>query len=161
MLEQLSFVAEIIGAVVIVISLVYVGVQIKDSTRAVRSAAMNDANEAVQAFYIMLASNRQVSELFLKGLLSDEPLPKDDEYQFLMTAHAAMIAFQNSFLLTREGTLDKELRDSINAAIRGVAGLPGLARYWEQRRGYLQEAFAEYVDELMTQDPSGMGGIYR
>ena len=48
-LSEMSHVAEIIGAIAIVVSLAYVGVQVKDSAEATRSAAVNDASVAMQS----------------------------------------------------------------------------------------------------------------
>jgi hypothetical protein len=44
-LSKLASIAEIIGAFAVVISLIYVGVQVNDSNRAVRSASVDDANK--------------------------------------------------------------------------------------------------------------------
>jgi len=44
----MASIAEIIGAFAVLLSLVYVGVQVNDSASAVRSASANDANAAVQ-----------------------------------------------------------------------------------------------------------------
>ena len=72
-LSELASIAEIIGAFAVVISLVYVGVQVNDSTGAVRSASANDANVALQSFYLALGSNEQASELFYGALISETP----------------------------------------------------------------------------------------
>ena len=45
-LKEFALLAEIISAVAIFISLVYVGIQVGDNASAVRSAAVNDANAA-------------------------------------------------------------------------------------------------------------------
>ena len=42
-LTEWAHVAEIIGAVAIIISLLYVSIQMKDTTRAIKSTATNDA----------------------------------------------------------------------------------------------------------------------
>lgn len=65
-LSKLAHLAEIIGAVAVVISLIYVGVQVNDSASAVRSAAANDANVALQSWYLQIGSDQQTSELFMK-----------------------------------------------------------------------------------------------
>ena len=43
-LSELAHLAEIVGAFAVVISLIYVGIQVNDSTAAVRAASANDAN---------------------------------------------------------------------------------------------------------------------
>ena len=149
-LSQLASVAEIVGAVAVVISLLYVGAQVRDSARAVRSAAVNDANSSIQAWYLNVSNNRRLSQIWLDGLLSSEPLETYDEQQFQMAAQAAFLGFQNSYLLAREGTLDEDVLRSITDALLPTKDLPGMQRYWRQRRGYFYADFADYIDAIFT-----------
>ena len=153
--------AEIVGAFAVVISLVYVGIQVNDSAGAVRSAAANDAAVATQNWYLQIGSNEQTSNLWWEAITSDVALSNEKEFQFLMMTHAAFLAFQNSFLLAKEGTIDPELRESITSAILGVKDLPGMIRYWRQRKSYLHPDFVVYVDELFTRDTIDTVDIYR
>jgi len=160
-LPELANLAEIIGAFAVVVSLIYVGIQVNDSTAAVRAASANDANVALQSWYLEVGSDQQTSELFYKALTSEEALSNAEEFQFLMMLHGAFLAFQNSYLLAEEGTIDSELREAITAAILGVKSLPGMARYWRQRRSYLHSGFADYVDELLEMENDVTVDIYR
>jgi len=75
--------------------------------------------------------------------------------------HGAFLAFQNAYLLAEEGAIDFELREAVTAAILGVKSLPGMGRYWRQRRSYLHSGFADYVDQLILQDVDVSVDIYR
>ena len=160
-LSEMARVAEIIGALAVVISLVYVGVQVNDSASAVRSAAANDANVAMQSWYLQIGSDQQTSNLWWRAITSEEALSDPEEFQFLMMTHAAFLAFQNSYLLAEEGTIDPELREAITSAILGVKDLPGMIRYWRQRKIYLHADFAVYVDELFARNTINTVDIYR
>jgi len=160
-LSDWSSIAEIIGAFAVVISLVYVGVQVNDSASAVRSAAANDANVSVQNWYLQVGSDPQTSELFYDGLVSEDPLSTHDEFQFLMMFHAAFLGFQNSFLIAEEGTIDVELRGALTGAIVLVKDLPGMRRFWRQRKSTFHSAFAAYVDGLIDQDTISDMDMYR
>jgi len=160
-LSELASIAEIIGAFAVVISLIYVGVQVNDSAGAVRSASANDANVAVQSWYLQIGSDQQTSELFYEALTSEETLSNQEEFQFLMMFHGVFLAFQNSYLLAEEGTIDVELRDALTVAILGVKDLPGMRRYWRQRKTYLHSEFADYVDQLLKQETDASVDIYR
>ena len=129
-LSEWASIAEIIGAFAVVISLLYVGVQVNDSASAVRSASANDANVALQNWYMQIGSDQQTSELFYEALTSEKALSNQEEFQFLMMLHGAFLAFQNGYLLAEEGTIDIELREALTAAILGVKELPGTKRYW-------------------------------
>ena len=78
-----------------------------------------------------------------------------------MMLHGAFLAFQNSYLQAEEGTIDAELREAITAAIVGIKQLPGMRRYWRQRKSYLHSGFADYVDQLLEQDIEVSVDIYR
>jgi hypothetical protein len=160
-LSELASVAEVIGAFAVVISLIYVGIQVNDSTRAVRSAAANDANVAMQSWYLEIGSDQQTSELVYRALTSEEPLPNEEEFQYLMMMHGVFLGFQNSYLLAEEGTIDPELRESITMSISGVRLLPGMHRYWRQRKSYLHSGFVEWAEEILNRDTEITVDIYR
>ena len=151
-LEAAANYADIIGGIAVVVSLIYIAIKVNHSTSAIRSSAANDASVAMQSWYLEMGSNRQASDMFFNALTSPNPLETHDEFQFMMMMHAVMLGMQNSYLLTREGTLDKEFSEAITTAIVGVKDLPGMANYWSQRRGYFHSEFAGYVDDLLLQD---------
>ena len=160
-LQDLASVAEIVGGVAVVISLIYVGLQVNSSTSAIRSAATSEATTAVQSWYLEMGSNRQASDIWFNALTSPEPLPARDEFQFMMSMHASLLGMQNSYLLSKEGTLDADFREGVTTAIVSVKDLPGMDRYWKQRRGYFHTGFAEYVDSLLARDPVETLDMYK
>lgn len=160
-LAEFASIAEIVGAFAVVFSLVYVGVQVNDSASAVRSASANDANVAVQNWYLQIGSDEQTAKIFYDGMISSEPLPTHDEFQFLMMFHGAFLAFQNSYLIAAEGTIDDELVDALTGAIVLVKDLPGTRRYWRQRKSTFHSEFVKYVDGLLDQESNSAMDMYR
>jgi hypothetical protein len=160
-LEQIGIVAEIVGAIAIIITLVYLSIQVKDSARASRAAAVTDATTAMQAFYQELGSNPATSKLFLDGLTKPDTLPREAQFQYLMMMHSCFLGFQRSFFLVREGTLDVALRDSIGTAMHAVNHLPGVHFYWRQRKSYFQPEFIEWVEGLLARAPLTDMDAYR
>jgi hypothetical protein len=158
--QDLAAVAEIVGGVAVVVSLIYVGLQVNDSTSAIRSTAASDATTTMQSWYLEMGGNRQASDAWFNAMTSPEPLPAHDEFQFLMSMHAVLMGMQNSYLLSKEGTLDAEFREAVTTAIVAVKDLPGMDRFWRQRRGFFHTGFAEYVDGLLGQDAIETLDIY-
>lgn len=151
--DAIGAVGEIIGAVAVIATLIYLAKQIKDSARAARSAAVTDATTAMQAFYLELGRDPQVSEGFLQGLRSYESLPASSQFQWLMLMHSCFLGFQRAFFLAKEGTLDADLRDSIGTAIVSVNHMEGMAAYWRQRKIFFQPQFIAWVEELLEREP--------
>ena len=148
--DALGAIAELLGAIAVFATLIYLAIQIKESTKASRSAAVTDATSAVQAWYQELGSNPETARLFLKGMSQPEALSNEDQFQFLMLVHSIFLGFQRSYFLSRAGTLDVSLRDSIGTAMRTVNHLPGMRMYWQQRKAYFQPEFIAWVEELLA-----------
>ncbi len=148
-LSDWASIAEIVGAIAIVISLVYVGIQVNDSTRAVMSASANDVAGLVQGWYLEVGSDPVASKVMADGMTDPESFSREDRLQFIFMMHSLFLSFQNGWYLASEGTLDLELRDTITNAILGVREQPGMNLYWAQRKALFKPDFQEYVDEIM------------
>jgi len=151
--DAIGAVGELIGAGAVIATLIYLAQQIKDSARASRSAAVTDATNAIQALYQELGTNPQSSEHFLKGLTDYDSMSESEQFRWLMLMHSWFIAFQRSFFLSREGTLDASLRDSIGTALLAVNHLPGLKQYWQQRKSFFQPEFVDWVEDHFDRKP--------
>jgi len=150
-LTDIANIAEVISATAIIVSLIYVGVQVADSTRAVRSASANETSSAISTWYLQIGSDLQSSKAFRRGITSPETLSEDEIFQFIFQMHALFIQFQGAYYLSQEGTLDLELQESITNAILGVRELPGFKKYWETRKALFKPDFRRYVDKLISE----------
>ncbi len=151
--EAISAVGEIVGAIAVIATLIYLAIHIKDSARAARSTAVAEATTAMQAFYQELGSNPQASELFLEGMTKYDSLSGQAQFQYLMMMHSAFLGFQTSYFLAREGTLDVGLHDSIGTAVIAINHLPGMQLYWKQRKVLFRPEFIDWVEGLLAREP--------
>jgi hypothetical protein len=149
-LSDLASIAEVIGAIAIVVSLIYVGVQVDDSTRAVRSATANDTSAALSSWYSQMGNSQQGSEVFWRGMTKPESLTPEEMFQFIVNAHGIFWIYQSSFYLAQEGTLDEELGDSVINTMLGLRELPGFILYWEQRGCLFKADFRQAVDDMLA-----------
>lgn len=159
-LSDLASLAEIIGAFAVVVSLIYVGIQVNDSNRAIRSAAVNDANVSVQSWYLEIGASDYAYQWY-DTLMSEEAESPQEEFRFMMSFHGVYLGFQNSYLMVEEGTLDPELVDGLTNAVVAVKDTPGFKRYWRQRRGMLHPRFVQYVEAQVAKDTETPMEIYR
>jgi hypothetical protein len=150
-LTEIANIAEVIGAFAIVISLIYVGVQVADSTRAVRSASANETSSAMSSWYLQVGNDPQSSKVYRRGIAAPETLSEDEVIQFIFLTHAVFIQYQTAYYLSQEGTLDIELQESITSAILGVREQPGFKLYWGQRNFLFKPDFRRYVDMLVAE----------
>jgi hypothetical protein len=148
-LENWALIAEIIGSIAVVVSLIFVGVQLRDNTSATKSATASAASSATSAWYNAMGTSAQASALFFDFMNDPDSLTPQERLQAVLAVHGALTNFQTSFMLANQGTLDIQIKDTILEAVVVVKDKPGFKYYWEQRRAFFYHQFQEYVEQLM------------
>jgi hypothetical protein len=104
-LNDLANLGQIIGAVTVVISLIYVALQIRQNTHAVRSAAAQVVHEHFASWYHLLANDAVLSQIAAKGLRDYTSLSEQDRVRFIAAFMSCLSYSQNAFLKWRQKLL--------------------------------------------------------
>jgi hypothetical protein len=160
-LSDAANISEIVGAVAIVFSLVFVGVQLQKNTIATRSATAIAATNSMSQWYSNLGSNEKNSNLFRNFMANPNSLSEEQRFQVIMNFHAVMLVLQNNYYLANEGTLDPEMKNSISESIVVIKDSLGWKMYWRTRRALFLTGFQDYVDTLTRVDRKVSSEIYK
>ncbi len=160
-LEQLANIAEVFGMLIVAITLIYLTVQMRQNIRATRSATANESVSTVTAWYREIGNSEQSSTLFYNANADPEAQTPEEWFQFVLIFHGLFLAFQNSYYLAREGTLDDRITQSITEAIVGVKDQPGFQLYWRQRKAIFFLEFQDYIETIMSSDRRVSEGVYK
>ena len=112
-LQKISIVTEIVGAVAIVISLIFVGIQFIENTKATKSATAASTVGTISSWYSDMGNNQQSSSLFWNFMANPDSLTSEERFQVIIILHGLFLTFQNSYYLSQEGTLDSRIQESI------------------------------------------------
>ena len=149
---------EAIGLAVVVLSLVFVGVEVNESTRATRSATAADTTATIAEWYSTISTDEQLSRVFRTFVANPQALTLDEQYQATMAFHSLMLILQSSFYLEEEGTLSPALRRSMTQAILPK---PGVRFYWEQRKPiFVNEDFVAFVEQTLSGENTHSEDLY-
>lgn len=151
-LKQAALLIEIVGGIAIIISLIFVGIQLRESSRATRSATAASTVSEVTSFYSDLGNSTEGSRNFYEFMISPDSLSEAELFQAIMNSHGIMLTIQNSYYLVEEGTLDEKIKESLVASIYAVKDNPGFKIFWRARKELFFEEFQNYVEEIMTSD---------
>ena len=78
-LEQLSYLAQIVGSVGVVLSLVFVGLQVRHNTAALQRNEHNSTMTQWTVIRMAIAKNRDIAELMTAGLRGESALDTADQ----------------------------------------------------------------------------------
>src|SRR6476659_3079985 len=77
--EQISYLAQIIASIGVVVSLIFVGLQIRHNTGALQREEHNSTMEQWTVIRMAIAKHRDIAELMTSGLQGDKPLDAADQ----------------------------------------------------------------------------------
>ncbi len=145
-------IAEVIGAIAVVVSFIYLATQIRASTKATKAAAFQAAVQSEMDFGAILIDNAGIWEKLITGA----PLSEGEETR-------AAIVLYNQFMLDSERRFHQYNSGYLEAsAWEGrLRSLPLLVKFsiferWKTSLGGMAHSadFLELLDELSSDDPT-------
>ena len=159
-LKKIALLIEILGGLGILISLVFVGIQLKENTAATRSSTATATIDTMTNWYVTMGSNGETSKSFYRFLEDPESMTKEERLQHIFNLHGLFLTFQNSYYLSLEGTLDGRIPKSLNQVVYGVKDQPGFKLYWNARKSIFFEEYRDYIDNLLNSTDIVSDGVY-
>jgi hypothetical protein len=151
-LEHIFFVSQSVAAVGVVASLIFVGLQVRGSAKAVRSATAQSVQDSYANWYVSLACNENALAASLKGLVDLEALTAAEKAQFYCTYMAYLSNARNAFHQWREGHLANDLWTGWEALLMNFVKTPGGAAFWHERSFVFGQDFQNEVKAIMSRE---------
>ncbi len=151
-LDQLANIAEITAVALLIVSLIYVGLQVRQSNKAAY-ASTNQAHAEVAMGYIGLinASNR-LADILHQGAGGLSFLKEGDVIRFTAFHDQTFVAFQSFYLQYLKGTLDERMWNTYKQAILSLLVQAGQQDWWKLRRHVFCEEFRNYLEDAAKKE---------
>jgi hypothetical protein len=150
--DAIGAVAELVGAAGVIVSLVYLAGQIRQSTRSSRAATFHAVAAEASHLYRTIAGDSESARIFRQGMREPESLTEDDLVRFSAMLSSAFRGLENMFVQYRQGTIDEESWQAWRRSLLQILEQPGAARVWQLRGDVFREDFQHLVNELARAD---------
>lgn len=153
-LEQFAYLAQIVGSVGVVLSLIFVGLQVRQSTAALQRNEHNSTMEQWTAIRLAIATNRDVAELMTAGINGVRPLDGADQLRLELILQQNVWAAFHIWDRTQRGVFEKgHFELTTGSRLRAILRTPFGAAWWERAKnaGFVPNYVAD-VDALLGAD---------
>jgi hypothetical protein len=150
MLGTLVNVASLVSSLVVLVSVVYLALQIRQSARNQRSLMDHGRSEQVGGWLQFIASP-DIAPLVLRGHACDPTLTADEHQRYLWCLYPLLLHYEDSFHQFREGMLSKEQYDSIRNQMADSARVAGIRAAWREVRERFAEDFRTFADGVFAE----------
>lgn len=142
---------ELVGAVAVVVSLIYLSRQVRQNTRALRTANAATVKQNFQTIARAFITDRGASDIVLRALKRDKLSPAEK-----LSAYAWFFDLLKSGELAYSQyiseDLDKEVWDASLQFFLAYWTTPGMREYWQDRRHAFIPEFRDAMDRWLDSE---------
>ncbi len=153
-LETLASIGEFLGGFAILLSLLYLVINLRQNTKQLKENAKTLKREEMRASweqfdrFRVATLDRDLAQLFLNGLAEKEKLDPVDRHRFGNLMTMMTYSIENSWELTRQG-LDEDgsAFERVGQIVANAYSSPGGRRWWERSKMVFKPGFVKSIDE--------------
>ena len=150
---ELGALGEFVSSLAVLITLVYLAVQVRQTKRAVQSSShqtgLSTMTRANQSVY----EHKEMTDITIQGM-SGEQLDEASEWRFNLYCISTFHVFQQYFLDVKRGFGDREVWKGEERAMKGLLLTPGIARWWKNAPFLpFTDSFIDHVNRILETPP--------
>ena len=144
-LEQLAYIAQIIGVVLVLGSLLYVGQELRQNREMMRANHANEFVRHTDELIYPITTNREIAELWIRAKTDFDEFDDTDQQRIILFEWRALQAWHNWFNLHQRKLISDYQWNELNWGFRHFGERPSVRRAWKLFRGGYTKEFQEYM----------------
>lgn len=159
LLNDLGAIGDFLGGIGVVVTLVYLAVQIRKNTQSVRSAALDSISTSICEFMDKTAQDPALTKIWFEGLSGTVELSEVDTQRFQLLLLSLARRWENAFHQSRAGVLESASWSGMRQGLAFVFSSPGAQSLWNApaphtgrapMRAIFSADFAAFVERALA-----------
>ena len=154
-LKKFALISEIVGAFAVVISLIYVALEVQQNTRAQYAAAYQEIYRDLRDNFSEIPTEIQAK------FQMNEPLSPGEREDYILSLVRLMRAYENWWQQCRLGTISGEIFRTYVSHMRNTLNREQAREWWSSplKNTTSLPGFSAYVDSYLAEHPVGSTGL--
>ena len=148
-LEQIAYFGDILGAAGVILSLIYVG-------RQLRQAGAQTVHDNFSGWYASVQGKPDLLALSIKGMKDYASLSEVEKGQFIAMFMAFTSHSQNAFYKWKDGSLSPDLWRCWESVSMNFLSTQGGKAFWDERGYMFSDAYRGHVETDIIPKPHPM-----
>lgn len=151
-LDALSKIGEFLGGTVVIISLMYLAAQARQSAQQQRSENYGRTVDRAASVMSQWANNPDLNKLVIDGSISVGNLSPYDRVRFLWQMNEIFAVYEFTFEQKTLNVLPSHVWERYNQHLNMWLLLPGVREFWTSNPGDFSQSFTEYVKQQIKKE---------
>jgi len=150
-LQTLANVGEFLGGLGVIVSLIYLAVQIRGNTSSQQSETYARSLERMAYMQEFMAKDHALTKMFNEGLIDPSQLTITQKIQFAWVLTEMFGNLEFMFFQSEQRNIPAELWDRWEETMKWWLTFPGVVAWWKGKPTPFTPAFMSCVEECIAQ----------
>ena len=152
--DAIAAIAEILAALGVIGSLVYLAGQVRGSLKQARQAAIQSVVNQMSNVWTGVAADRDHADIWVRGSKGTSNLEDETEgVRFSAFLLSLFRPYEEIFYYRRDGLVDDWTWESISSQCHALMGTPGFMDWWAKRGTWFSTEFQEHIQKILETLP--------
>jgi len=151
-LEDLGNLGDFIGGIAVVVTLVYLAIQLRANTDSIRAASSTAINERLVGVNQSLVEDPSLAEIFVRESSSPGSIEGADRVRFDTLIQSMFISLENVMKVAQSGTIEFRDWEPWSRHLRRWLMNPAVRAWWVRQDTPFGEEFKAHVQALLDQE---------
>ena len=148
-LEDLGNIGEFVAAAAVIVSLIYLAVQIRQNTKSVRASTYHSVNRAAHEMQMIVAGSETLSRVMIKAAREPEALSLDERLRFNMTMRSSFAWYEDIYFQYQQSMVGRDYWEARQRSMLDQLREPGISSWWCRNSRLYTNAFVAEVSRLL------------
>ena len=157
-LTQLANLGEFIGGVAVLVTLIYLAVQVRSGAREQRAASMRESTREMASVLQAISLSGETAEIWRNGMNHFIELGPTERLRFSGLIGHLLRLQEQLYYQVGDGTVEPEVWGGFENQLHDLAAYPGFHDWWPTRENWYGQRFRRFVDShIRAEDRPRLG----
>ena len=152
--EAIGAVGQVVGALAVIATIVYLAFQVRQNTQSIRASALNNSISTVCDSRRAITETTETANIWNRGLKNHADLNEDELLRFRAAMQNAMWALWNTYAQSKLAGLSEGVWDAQKPLLRRILSTQGGSWFWSTYQQEFESSFVAEIDRIRSASSS-------
>ena len=148
--QDLGSIGELLAAIATIATLVYLGVQVRQNTRALRSSTFQDIVGAMSSTTEAMSTHPELALLIVKASKGLSDLTPEERVRYNFILITTFRRLESVYVQRQLGSIEPQLAEGFERSALSIFTSAGAAEWWQSAKPAFSTSFANHVDAAIA-----------
>ena len=146
--DAISAIGTLVGGIAVIVSLIYLAIQTKQNTKAMKSASFHEVRVSFSDIPMVLAQNPELVSILARVNSDPDSLSREEIIRYEMIFLTIIRRAESAYFQSKEGSLALESWRGISETCKTALSDEIAQRWWTRTNHRFESSFRKEIDNI-------------